>query len=56
MLYNLNLSIAQVKQFLLYCQKQSRSYQTNNIILTMGEDFNYQDAKMWFVNLDMLIR
>lgn len=30
-------------------------YRSNNIILTMGEDFNYQDANMWYTNLDKLI-
>ncbi|CAD6203815.1 GSCOCG00009812001-RA-CDS [Cotesia congregata] len=42
--------------FLAYCQVQAKSYNTNNIILTMGEDFNYQNANMWFLNLDKLIR
>lgn len=46
----------QVKQFVEYCQQQAANYKTNNIILTMGEDFNYQDAHMWFLNLDKLIR
>lgn len=30
-------------------------YQTDNVLITMGEDFNYQDAEMWFTNLDKLI-
>ncbi|XP_008550968.1 lysosomal alpha-mannosidase isoform X2 [Microplitis demolitor] len=45
-----------VALFLAYCQIQAKSYNTNNIILTMGEDFNYQNANMWFLNLDKLIR
>lgn len=27
----------------------------NNIMLTMGDDFNYQNANTWFKNLDKLI-
>ncbi|CAG5074046.1 Similar to MAN2B1: Lysosomal alpha-mannosidase (Macaca fascicularis) [Cotesia congregata] len=46
---------ARVALFLAYCQVQAKSYNTNNIILTMGEDFNYQNANMWFLNLDKLI-
>lgn len=34
----------------------SGHYKTNNVIITMGEDFNYQDANMWFKNLDKLIK
>ncbi|XP_043267242.1 lysosomal alpha-mannosidase isoform X1 [Venturia canescens] len=45
-----------VELFRAFCEVQSRSYASNNIIITMGEDFNYQDAQMWFVNLDKLIR
>ncbi|KAJ2942177.1 hypothetical protein O0L34_g15718 [Tuta absoluta] len=33
----------------------SKSYASNNILLTMGGDFNYQDALIWFDNLDKLI-
>lgn len=33
----------------------SLSYRSQNLIITMGEDFNYQDANMWFKNLDKLI-
>lgn len=46
----------QVQKFVAYAEKQAGSYSTNNIIMTMGEDFNYQDANMWFKNLDKLIR
>lgn len=46
----------QVELFLAYAQIQARSYTTNNIILTMGEDFNYQIAEMWFKNMDKLIK
>lgn len=35
---------------------QASAYNTNNIILTMGEDFNFQNAEMWFMNLDKLIK
>lgn len=34
----------------------SSSYRTNNIALTMGEDFHYQYAEMWFKNQDKLIK
>uniref|UniRef100_A0A1L8DR39 Alpha-mannosidase n=2 Tax=Nyssomyia neivai TaxID=330878 RepID=A0A1L8DR39_9DIPT len=39
-----------------YLNKMRWKYRTNNLILTMGEDFNYQDANMWFKNLDKLIK
>jgi len=35
--------------------EQAQQYKTNNIMLTMGEDFNYQNALKWFKNLDKLI-
>ncbi|CAH0757816.1 unnamed protein product [Diatraea saccharalis] len=34
----------------------AKVYLTNNILVTMGDDFNYQDAGMWFKNLDKLIK
>jgi lysosomal alpha-mannosidase len=46
----------QVKKFVVYAEEQAGNYSTNNIIMTMGDDFNYQDANMWFKNLDKLIR
>ncbi|XP_067011637.2 lysosomal alpha-mannosidase [Anabrus simplex] len=45
-----------VTQFIRYAEVQAAAYSTNNIIMTMGEDFNYQDANMWFRNLDKIIR
>ncbi|XP_049286781.1 lysosomal alpha-mannosidase-like isoform X4 [Anopheles funestus] len=45
-----------VDLFLDTVHNMSRTFLTNNIILTMGEDFHYQDANMWFKNLDKLIR
>jgi lysosomal alpha-mannosidase len=33
----------------------TKVYTTSNVILTMGEDFHYQDAHTWFKNLDKLI-
>uniref|UniRef100_A0AAG5DR73 Alpha-mannosidase n=1 Tax=Anopheles atroparvus TaxID=41427 RepID=A0AAG5DR73_ANOAO len=42
--------------FLETVHNMSETYLTNNIILTMGEDFHYQDANMWFKNLDKLIK
>ncbi|XP_011872614.1 PREDICTED: lysosomal alpha-mannosidase isoform X2 [Vollenhovia emeryi] len=45
-----------VELFLAYAQKQARAYKTNHIILTMGDDFHYQQSEMVFGNLDKLIR
>lgn len=50
--YNVN---RRVDEFLEYATNASKVYTTNNIIITMGEDFNYQDAEAWFINLDKLI-
>ncbi|XP_032775635.1 lysosomal alpha-mannosidase isoform X2 [Strigops habroptila] len=31
------------------------SYRTNHIIMTMGSDFHYENANLWFKNMDKLI-
>ena len=36
--------------------EQSGYYLTNHILVTMGEDFQYQAAHSWFMNIDKLIR
>ncbi|XP_033224967.1 lysosomal alpha-mannosidase-like [Belonocnema kinseyi] len=45
-----------VEQFLAFVNKQAKAYKTNNVIITMGNDFNYQNADTWFTNLDKLIK
>ncbi|KPJ14056.1 Lysosomal alpha-mannosidase [Papilio machaon] len=45
-----------VDKFLETCQNMSLGYKTKNLLVTMGEDFHYQDAIMWFRNLDKLIQ
>ena len=44
-----------VDKFVNYVNMQSASYETNHVIVTMGEDFQYQAAHSWFINLDKLI-
>nr|CAD7449280.1 unnamed protein product [Timema bartmani] len=44
-----------VDEFVGYVARQAENYVTNNIAITMGEDFHYQDAHLWFKNLDKLI-
>lgn len=51
-----NVFPRQVDDFVAYVKNMSNSYRTNNVIITMGEDFNYQSAHMWFKNLDKLIK
>ncbi|XP_033226476.1 lysosomal alpha-mannosidase-like [Belonocnema kinseyi] len=43
-----------VEEFLSYVQSQASSYRTNNILITMGNDFAYKNADMWYTNLDKL--
>lgn len=45
-----------VNAFVKLSCEQAKHYKTNNIILTMGQDFNYQNAHHWFKNLDKLIK
>ncbi|XP_031675145.1 lysosomal alpha-mannosidase isoform X1 [Oncorhynchus kisutch] len=35
---------------------QALVYKTNHIIMTMGSDFQYENANLWYKNLDKLIR
>ncbi|KOB69278.1 putative lysosomal alpha-mannosidase, partial [Operophtera brumata] len=44
-----------VNAFISIVRNMSLSYVTNNVLVTMGEDFQYQDAAMWYTNLDKLI-
>lgn len=44
-----------LKLFFDYLDNVTKAYSTSNVIITMGEDFNYQDATVWYKNLDKLI-
>nr|AYV99578.1 venom polypeptide [Dolopus genitalis] len=45
-----------VSEFLTFINRQRKYYKTNNIILTMGGDFTFMDANVYYKNLDKLIR
>ncbi|KAK5865351.1 hypothetical protein PBY51_019631 [Eleginops maclovinus] len=45
-----------VKRFVAIANSQSLVYKTNHIIMTMGSDFQYENANLWYKNLDKLIR
>uniref|UniRef100_A0A667WC52 Alpha-mannosidase n=1 Tax=Myripristis murdjan TaxID=586833 RepID=A0A667WC52_9TELE len=44
-----------VNRFLMIASGQSLVYKTNHIIMTMGSDFQYENANLWYKNLDKLI-
>ncbi|NWV30922.1 MA2B1 mannosidase, partial [Grantiella picta] len=44
-----------VSSFLDAAATQAQQYRTNHIIMTMGSDFHYENAHLWFKNLDKLI-
>ncbi|NXY26118.1 MA2B1 mannosidase, partial [Atrichornis clamosus] len=44
-----------VTSFLQAATNQAQQYRTNHIIMTMGSDFHYENAHLWFKNLDKLI-
>lgn len=48
--------IFQVDEFFDIVRKMNESYKSNNILITMGEDFHYQVANSWYKNLDKLIK
>lgn len=50
------LTFLQVSEFLKILEIQKKAYATDNILVTMGGDFSYQDANMWFKNMDKLIK
>lgn len=35
---------------------QAAFYKTNHIIMTMGSDFQYENANLWYKNMDKLIK
>ena len=41
--------------FLFFIRQQAQFYATNHVMLTMGDDFNYENAREWFKSLDKLI-
>ena len=45
-----------VKDFIKAAVNWADAYDTNHILMTMGEDFNYNNANVWFKNLDKLIK
>lgn len=44
-----------VRRFLAIAHSQAAVYKTNHIIMTMGSDFQYENANLWYKNLDKLI-
>uniref|UniRef100_S4RY66 Alpha-mannosidase n=1 Tax=Petromyzon marinus TaxID=7757 RepID=S4RY66_PETMA len=53
-LFNYNVD-SRTSDFLKEVAKQAKFYRTNHIIMTMGSDFQYENANLWFKNLDKLI-
>ena len=45
-----------ISDFIKAAQDQATHYATNHIIMTMGSDFQYTNARVWFKNLDKLIK
>ena len=54
-LFDMNVQ-DRVNLFVQEACKQANSYRTNHIMMTMGEDFMYENANLWFKNLDKLIK
>jgi hypothetical protein len=42
--------------FVNYFKSMSSHFRSKNLMHTMGEDFQYGDAKMWYKNIDKLIK
>jgi len=46
---------ASVTNYTINVSFKAQHYRTNNIIMTMGEDFQYENANTWYKNLDKLM-
>lgn len=49
-------SMFQAQALIAYAINQALHYRTNNIILTMGDDFQYTAAAINFYSMDKLIK
>uniref|UniRef100_K7G5P5 Alpha-mannosidase n=1 Tax=Pelodiscus sinensis TaxID=13735 RepID=K7G5P5_PELSI len=45
-----------VVYFLRKGAAQAKLYRTNHIVMTMGSDFQYENANLWYKNMDKLIK
>ena len=45
-----------VKKFVEAVQNQACSYRSGHIMMTMGSDFEYENAHLWYKNMDKLIK
>ncbi|CAF3419135.1 unnamed protein product [Rotaria sp. Silwood1] len=45
-----------VRSFIQAAQNEAVGFATNHTIMTMGSDFQYENANEWFKNMDKLIR
>lgn len=51
--YNL---VAKAQELVLYFKSQSVHFRSSHLMHTLGEDFHYANARMWFKNIDKLIK
>ncbi|XP_078541425.1 lysosomal alpha-mannosidase [Lissotriton helveticus] len=51
--YNVNLVVS---YFMKVASLQAQHYRTNHTVMTMGSDFHYENANLWYSNLDRLIK
>jgi lysosomal alpha-mannosidase len=51
--YNID---SKAKQFADYFKSQANHFRTSNLMHTMGEDFTYTNSRMWYKNMDKLIK
>jgi lysosomal alpha-mannosidase len=51
--YNLDRKVSELIE---WAEKEAQSYKSNHIMITMGNDFNYLDAHVWYKNLDKVIK
>lgn len=51
--YNVQKKVA---DFIDAAHDQMKHYHTNSIMMTMGSDFQYQNAHIWYKNMDKLIK